>query len=131
MAGCCDSKKNSNNSKDIGFTVNNLKSSIFCGTKGFLTFSLALLSYLEYSLYDSTVHTSQKENTYKDNKQKKVKLALGCAVRVDGSCATKEKQEIELVIQKALNVKQILKDANQKFEKIIFKPRDFNIKSEE
>ncbi len=34
--------------------VNNLKSSIFCGTKGFLTFSLAFLSYLEYSLRHNT-----------------------------------------------------------------------------
>ncbi|MGL9758219.1 MAG: hypothetical protein ACR5LA_05155 [Wolbachia sp.] len=34
--------------------VNNLKSSIFCGTKGFLTFNLALLSYLEYSLHNNT-----------------------------------------------------------------------------
>ncbi|MGL9725300.1 MAG: hypothetical protein ACR5KV_00710 [Wolbachia sp.] len=34
--------------------VNNLKSSIFCGTKGFLTFNLAFLSYLEYSLHRNT-----------------------------------------------------------------------------
>jgi|GEM_PF-2864353 len=34
--------------------VNNLKSSIFCGTKGFLTFSLAFLSYLEYSAHRNT-----------------------------------------------------------------------------
>ncbi|AGJ98838.1 hypothetical protein wNo_04110 [Wolbachia endosymbiont of Drosophila simulans wNo] len=34
--------------------VNNLKSSIFCGTKGFLTFNLACLSYLEYSAYRNT-----------------------------------------------------------------------------
>ncbi|UIP92321.1 hypothetical protein JSQ73_003890 [Wolbachia endosymbiont of Anopheles demeilloni] len=34
--------------------VNNLKSSIFCGTKGFLTFNLAFLSYLEYSLHNNT-----------------------------------------------------------------------------
>ncbi|WP_082941370.1 MULTISPECIES: hypothetical protein [unclassified Wolbachia] len=34
--------------------VNNLKSSIFCGTKGFLTFSLAFLSYLEYSSHHNT-----------------------------------------------------------------------------
>ncbi|WP_375315833.1 hypothetical protein [Wolbachia endosymbiont (group A) of Colletes cunicularius] len=34
--------------------VNNLKSSIFCGTKGFLTFNLAFLSYLEYSLHHNT-----------------------------------------------------------------------------
>ncbi|WCR58205.1 hypothetical protein [Wolbachia endosymbiont of Ctenocephalides felis wCfeJ] len=34
--------------------VNNLKSSIFCGTKGFLTFSLAFLSYLEYSSRHNT-----------------------------------------------------------------------------
>lgn len=34
--------------------ANNLKSSIFCGTKGFLTFSLAFLSYLEYSAHRNT-----------------------------------------------------------------------------
>lgn len=34
--------------------INNLKSSIFCGTKGFLTFSLALLSYLEHSSHHNT-----------------------------------------------------------------------------
>ncbi|BDG76203.1 hypothetical protein [Wolbachia pipientis] len=34
--------------------VNSLKSSIFCGTKGFLTFNLAFLSYLEYSLHNNT-----------------------------------------------------------------------------
>ncbi|WP_395462897.1 hypothetical protein [Wolbachia endosymbiont of Cantharis cryptica] len=34
--------------------ANNLKSSIFCGTKGFLTFSLAFLSYLEYSSHHNT-----------------------------------------------------------------------------
>ncbi len=34
--------------------VDNLKSSIFCGTKGFLTFSLAFLSYLEYSSHHNT-----------------------------------------------------------------------------
>ncbi len=34
--------------------ANNLKSSIFCGTKGFLTFNLAFLSYLEYSLHHNT-----------------------------------------------------------------------------
>ncbi|RDD35726.1 hypothetical protein Wcon_00023 [Wolbachia endosymbiont of Cylisticus convexus] len=34
--------------------VNNLKSSIFCGTKGFLTFSLAFLSYLEHSSHRNT-----------------------------------------------------------------------------
>lgn len=34
--------------------ANNLKSSIFCGTKGFLTFNLAFLSYLEYSAHRNT-----------------------------------------------------------------------------
>ncbi|QOD38053.1 hypothetical protein [Candidatus Wolbachia massiliensis] len=34
--------------------ANNLKSSIFCGTKGFLTFCLAALSYLEYSSCNNT-----------------------------------------------------------------------------
>ncbi|QTG98581.1 hypothetical protein ACJUAD_06960 [Wolbachia endosymbiont of Rhagoletis indifferens] len=34
--------------------VSNFKSSLFCGTKGFLTFSLAFLSYLEYSSHHNT-----------------------------------------------------------------------------
>ncbi|MGL9759042.1 MAG: hypothetical protein ACR5LA_09765 [Wolbachia sp.] len=34
--------------------ANNLQSSIFCGTKGFLTFNLAFLSYLEYSSHHNT-----------------------------------------------------------------------------
>ncbi|NUY39699.1 hypothetical protein GO684_03420 [Wolbachia endosymbiont of Litomosoides brasiliensis] len=34
--------------------ANNLKSPIFCGAKGFLTFSLAFLSYLEYSSHHNT-----------------------------------------------------------------------------
>lgn len=42
--------------------VNNLKSSIFCGTKGFLTSNLAFLSYLEYSMYDYTLQKQRKSN---------------------------------------------------------------------
>ncbi|MGL9681699.1 MAG: hypothetical protein ACR5K2_01690 [Wolbachia sp.] len=61
MARCCR-EKNSNTAKKSESTikrpvktfVNNLKSSIFCGTKGFLTFSLAFLSYLEYSAHRNT-----------------------------------------------------------------------------
>ncbi|MGL9731465.1 MAG: hypothetical protein ACR5KX_01340 [Wolbachia sp.] len=61
MGGCCR-KKNSNTAEQAESTtkqpvktfVNNLKSSIFCGTKGFLTFSLAFLSYLEYSAHRNT-----------------------------------------------------------------------------
>ncbi|MDX5496383.1 MULTISPECIES: hypothetical protein [unclassified Wolbachia] len=34
--------------------VSNFKSSLFCGTKGFLTFNLAFLSYLEYSSHHNT-----------------------------------------------------------------------------
>ncbi|MBS9529627.1 MULTISPECIES: hypothetical protein [Wolbachia] len=34
--------------------VSNFKSSLFCGTKGFLTFNLAFLSFLEYSLHHNT-----------------------------------------------------------------------------
>jgi hypothetical protein len=53
MASCC--KKTNNTTHQANFTakklINTLKSSIFCGTKGFLTFSLASLSYLEYSLH--------------------------------------------------------------------------------
>ncbi|WP_374699662.1 hypothetical protein [Wolbachia endosymbiont (group A) of Limnophora tigrina] len=56
MHPCCNTTKST--TKQLVETesaaktfVNNLKSSIFCGTKGFLTFSLAFLSYLEYSAH--------------------------------------------------------------------------------
>ncbi|WCR59115.1 MAG: hypothetical protein PG978_000529 [Wolbachia endosymbiont of Ctenocephalides felis wCfeF] len=59
MGKCC--KKNNDTTKQPVKTesaaktfVNNLKSSIFCGTKGFLTLSLAFLSYLEYSSHHNT-----------------------------------------------------------------------------
>lgn len=64
MTGCCHNKNNghidpaikqlikpASNTEKL---INNLKSSIFCGTKGFLTFSLASLSWLEYSLHHNT-----------------------------------------------------------------------------
>ncbi|MFP3036206.1 MAG: hypothetical protein ACEY3A_04420 [Wolbachia sp.] len=62
MGGCCCNKtetesatkqpvKTESTAKTF---VNNLKSSIFCGTKGGLTFSLAFLSYLEYSSRHNT-----------------------------------------------------------------------------
>ncbi|MDD9331723.1 MAG: hypothetical protein PV340_03735 [Wolbachia sp.] len=57
MTGCCNVNKKTSNTNTAEQTdsiieklVNNLKSSIFCETKGFLTFNLAFLSYLEYSL---------------------------------------------------------------------------------
>ncbi|WP_353287407.1 hypothetical protein [Wolbachia endosymbiont (group B) of Gerris lacustris] len=60
MGECCHNKNNGHIDPAIKQPVklasttekliNNLKSSIFCGTKGFLTFSLASLSWLEYSL---------------------------------------------------------------------------------
>ncbi|WP_375604043.1 MULTISPECIES: hypothetical protein [unclassified Wolbachia] len=62
MGGCC--KKNTikqaepTTKKQAESTakklVSNFKSSLFCGTKGFLTFSLAFLSYLEYSSHHNT-----------------------------------------------------------------------------
>ncbi len=59
MHPCCNTTKST--TKQLVETesaaktfVNNLKSSIFCGTKGFLTFNLAFLSYLEYSLHNNT-----------------------------------------------------------------------------
>ncbi len=62
--GCCNKKNNKpvdpNVKQSIETTltakewVNQFKSSIFCGTKGFLTFNLAFLSYLEYSLHNNT-----------------------------------------------------------------------------
>lgn len=61
--GCCNKKNNKpvdpNVKQSIETTltakewVNQFKSSIFCGTKGFLTFNLAFLSYLEYSLHNN------------------------------------------------------------------------------
>ncbi|WP_343289342.1 hypothetical protein [Wolbachia endosymbiont of Encarsia formosa] len=54
--GCCSEKNNkqidpASTTKKL---INNLTSSIFCGTKGFLTFSLASLSWLEYSAHRNT-----------------------------------------------------------------------------
>ncbi|MFP3014982.1 MAG: hypothetical protein ACEY3B_01480 [Wolbachia sp.] len=42
--------------------ANNLKSSIFCGTKGFLTFNLAFLSYLEYGMCGYILQKQEKNN---------------------------------------------------------------------
>ncbi|WP_353273462.1 hypothetical protein [Wolbachia endosymbiont (group A) of Agelastica alni] len=53
MHTCCK-KTNEKPESTAKKLVNNLKSSIFCGTKGFLTFNLAFLSYLEYSSYHNT-----------------------------------------------------------------------------
>ncbi|WP_250295320.1 hypothetical protein [Wolbachia endosymbiont of Oedothorax gibbosus] len=53
MHTCCK-KTNEKPESTAKKLVNNLKSSIFCGTKGFLTFSLAFLSYLEYSSHHNT-----------------------------------------------------------------------------
>lgn len=64
MGECCHNKNNGHIDPAIKQPVklasttekliNSLKSSIFCGTKGFLTFNLAFLSYLEYSLHNNT-----------------------------------------------------------------------------
>ena len=62
MPGCCSRKKTDRSKK----LVNNLKSSIFCGVKGFLTFSLASLSYLEYSFLEK-----QEENKNQYDKLRK------------------------------------------------------------
>ncbi|WP_253301949.1 hypothetical protein [Wolbachia endosymbiont of Psylliodes chrysocephala] len=75
--------------------ANNLKSSIFCGTKGFLTFNLAFLSYLEYSIYKctSSAHVQQKENIERCNNIQASKLAL--AEDTDGNFATQEIEQKE------------------------------------
>lgn len=70
MSGCCNKKasepsKKSNESFHKKL-VNNLKSSIFCGVKGFLTFSLASSSYLEYSFL---AKQEQNSNQYKELKK--------------------------------------------------------------
>ncbi|WP_264338895.1 hypothetical protein [Wolbachia endosymbiont (group A) of Cheilosia soror] len=51
MGGCCKRKQAESTTKKL---VSNFKSSLFCGTKRFLTFNLAFLSYLEYSLHHNT-----------------------------------------------------------------------------
>lgn len=66
MYGCCNKKasepsKKSNESFHKKL-VSDLKSSIFCGVKGFLTFSLASSSYLEYSFL---AKQRQNSNQYK------------------------------------------------------------------
>jgi hypothetical protein len=49
MAGCCSNRPSIKTSgSSIKKHVDNLKSSIFCGPKGFLTFNLAFMSYLLY-----------------------------------------------------------------------------------
>lgn len=53
MADYCT--KGTHQSNKYKQSINNLKSSIFCGVKGFLTFNLALLSYLEYGLKQKSV----------------------------------------------------------------------------
>ncbi|MCA4774863.1 hypothetical protein IHO40_01665 [Wolbachia endosymbiont of Mansonella ozzardi] len=52
MGGCCYNKTKTESA--VKTFVNNLKLSIFCGTKGFLTFSLAFLSYLECNAHRNT-----------------------------------------------------------------------------
>lgn len=66
MTGCCKSKSNitkKTTSTKQSLFLNNLKTSIFCGTKGFLTFNLACLSYLEYSIYEYISHNRQEEDS--------------------------------------------------------------------
>ncbi|WCR54530.1 MAG: hypothetical protein PG981_001552 [Wolbachia endosymbiont of Ctenocephalides orientis wCori] len=72
MHSCCSSKeKASEPSKKSNESfhkklVSDLKSSIFCGVKGFLTFSLASLSYLEYSFL---AKQGQNNNQYGELKK--------------------------------------------------------------
>ncbi|MFP3027117.1 MAG: hypothetical protein ACEY3L_13125 [Wolbachia sp.] len=54
MGKCCKNNTTKQAESTAKKLVNNLKSSIFCGTKGFLTFNLAFLSYLEYSSHHNT-----------------------------------------------------------------------------
>ncbi|KLT22043.1 hypothetical protein wVul_1788 [Wolbachia endosymbiont of Armadillidium vulgare str. wVulC] len=54
MGECCKNNTTKQAESTAKKLVNNLKSSIFCGTKGFLTFNLAFLSYLEYSSHHNT-----------------------------------------------------------------------------
>ncbi|MDE5062764.1 hypothetical protein [Wolbachia endosymbiont of Drosophila tsacasi] len=77
--------------------ANNLKSSIFCGTKGFLTFNLAFLSYLEYSICKctSSAHIQQKENIERCNNIQASKLAL--AEDTDSNFATQEIEQKEKI----------------------------------
>ncbi len=48
----CNKESNKQSERSSKNSFNNLKSSIFCGTKGFLTFNLAFLSYLEYGIHN-------------------------------------------------------------------------------
>lgn len=75
--------------------VSNFKSSLFCGTKGFLTFSLAFLSYFEYSICKctSSAHIQQKENIERCNNIQASKLAL--AEDTDSNFATQEIEQKE------------------------------------
>lgn len=72
MSGCCNTKgeasapSRKSNESFHKKLVNDLKSSIFCGVKGFLTFSLASLSYLEYSFL---AKQGQNSNQYKELKK--------------------------------------------------------------
>lgn len=66
MAGC--------HKKKAKPSINNLKSSVFCGVKGFLTFNLAFLSYLEYSNY----------------KEIGIACKLACDVQTYGTTATQD-----------------------------------------
>ncbi|WP_264736053.1 hypothetical protein [Wolbachia endosymbiont (group A) of Rhinocyllus conicus] len=93
MGKCCKNNTTKQAESTAKKLVNNLKSSIFCGTKGFLTFNLAFLSYLEYSIYKctSSAHVQQKENIERCNNIQASKLAL--AEDTDGSFATQEMEQ--------------------------------------
>jgi len=79
MAGCHKEKTKQ--------SINNLKSSVFCGVKGFLTFSLAFLSYLEYGKYKG--HSNYKEIGTRNNSKKRA-CKLACGVQTDGTTATQD-----------------------------------------
>lgn len=54
MGKCCKNNTTKQAESTTKKLVSNFKSSLLCGTKGFLTFSLAFLSYLEYSSHHNT-----------------------------------------------------------------------------
>ncbi|WP_341808076.1 hypothetical protein [Wolbachia endosymbiont (group E) of Neria commutata] len=76
MAGCCKKTNNTTNQQNLTAKklVNIFKTSIFCGAKGSLTFSLACLSYLEYSLCE---YMLRKNNNQEDNGPK-IKTVQAC-----------------------------------------------------
>lgn len=99
MTGCHKKKVEPSITKQ---SIHNLKSSVFCGVKGFLTFGLAFLSYLEYGNYkehsdNHKEHSNDKKIGTRNNSQKQA-CKLAYSVRTDGTTAT---QEIDTTINQA------------------------------